>query len=98
MNKSCHISNLKFLLVHRKVAGFDVEQTSATEAQHVLTLAVPRHAVRVRLLRKEERKHDKCAMNIRTVLVISNLEEKFLGVDVVDETSVVLIHHCQSIK
>ena len=47
---------------------------------------------------QKERKHDECAMNIRTVLVISNLEEKFLGVDVVDKTSVVLIHHCQSKK
>lgn len=42
---------LHFLLVHGKVAGLDVEVAVAGEAQHVLALGVPRHAVGVGLLR-----------------------------------------------
>lgn len=36
---------LQLLLVHGEGAGFDVEVASSREAQHVLTLGVPGHAV-----------------------------------------------------
>lgn len=41
---------LHLLLVYRKVASFDVKVPIAGEAQHVLTLGVPSHAVSIRLL------------------------------------------------
>ena len=42
---------LQLLLVHREGAGLDVEVAAAREAEHVLTLRVPGHAVGVGLLR-----------------------------------------------
>jgi len=42
---------LHLLLVDGEVAGLDVEVAVAGEAQHVLALGVPGHAVRVGLLR-----------------------------------------------
>ena len=45
-------TDLQFLLVNGEVAGLDVEQAASAEAQHVLVTRVPRHAVRVRLLRE----------------------------------------------
>lgn len=46
---------LHLLLVYRKVASFDVKVAVAREAQHVLTLGVPGHAVSIRLLQGETR-------------------------------------------
>lgn len=43
---------LQFLLVHREVASLDVEVAAAREAEHVLTLGVPGHAVSIRLLKR----------------------------------------------
>lgn len=41
---------LHFLLVHREVAGLDVEVAVAREAQHVFALGVPGDAVSIGLL------------------------------------------------
>lgn len=41
---------LHLLLVHGKVAGLDVEEAVAREAQQMLTLRVPGHAVGIRFL------------------------------------------------
>ena len=42
---------LQLLLVHWEGAGLDVEVASSREAEHVLTLRVPGHAVSIRFLR-----------------------------------------------
>lgn len=47
---------LHLLLVYRKVASFDVKVPIAREAQHVLTLGVPGHAVSIRLLQGEQKR------------------------------------------
>lgn len=41
---------LQLLLVHGEVAGLDVEVATAREAEHVLTLRIPGHAVGIGLL------------------------------------------------
>ena len=41
---------LQFLLVHREVAGLDVEHSITRETQHVLIACVPCHAVCIWLL------------------------------------------------
>lgn len=45
---------LHLLLVYRKVASLDVKVAVAREAQHVLTLGVPGHAVSIRLLQRKQ--------------------------------------------
>lgn len=47
---------LQLLLVHREGAGFDVEVASSREAEHVLALGVPGHAVGIWLLRDRNSK------------------------------------------
>lgn len=49
-----HDKALQFLLVHWEVTGLDVQISAARETQHVLTLCVPRHAVRIGLLQNQE--------------------------------------------
>lgn len=49
-----HHKALKFLLMDGEVAGFDVEVAAPREAQHVLALRVPGHAVGVGLLTPRE--------------------------------------------
>lgn len=46
-----HHEALQLLLVHGEAAGFDVEVAAPREAEHVLALRVPGHAVGVGLLR-----------------------------------------------
>ena len=48
---------LQLLLVHGEAARLDAQQPAAAEAQHLLALVVPRHAVRVRLLSKHTATH-----------------------------------------
>lgn len=47
---------LHLLLVYREVASLDVKVPVAREAQHVLTLGVPGHAVSIRFLQREQKK------------------------------------------
>ncbi len=49
-----HDKALQFLLVHWEAAGLDVQISTARETQHVLTLSVPRHAVGIGLLKKQD--------------------------------------------
>lgn len=49
-----HHKALHLLLMYRKVASLDVQVTIAREAQHVLTLSVPCHAVSIRLLQEKK--------------------------------------------
>lgn len=49
---------LQLLLVHREGAGLDVEVASPREAEHVLTLGVPGHAVGIRFLKDRDGKAD----------------------------------------
>lgn len=45
-----HNKALKFLLMDREVAGFDIEVTPSRKAKHILALCIPSHAVSVGLL------------------------------------------------
>ena len=44
---------LQFLLMRRKISGFDAEEAVAAVAEHIFVLRIPRHWVRVGLLVRE---------------------------------------------
>lgn len=45
-----HNKALKFLLMDREVTSFDIEVTPSREAQHILTLSIPRHTISIGFL------------------------------------------------
>ena len=50
---------LQLLLMRRKIAGFDAEESVAAVAEHIFVLRIPSHRVRVRLLIGEGRKKER---------------------------------------
>jgi len=45
-----HNKALKFLLMDREVASFDIEVTPSRKAKHILTLCIPSHTVSIGFL------------------------------------------------